>query len=159
MTTIIMDLPDRGPIYAVDADDIQNLLQGYPKLTTYGMNNKQGKAELTSPDAIAQINHCIAFLASFTLIQTPNAGSYGLKHLAEKAGSDLTSYIYNGALIAAGLILGIPHSMGAGPNVDFAISEPERRWVQSGGVKPHKGARIRKPLHWDEFLAYRDAAG
>ena len=160
MPLVMMDLPGLGPVYSVEADDIMELQQRHPGLSRSGLRGTPGSDDLTTPESVAQVNHCIAFLSAFTHPKTPKVGSYSLKHMAERAGVGTTSYIPNGALIAAGLILGIPHTSRDGsPNMDFSISEDERRWVLNKGERRYKGMRMRKPPFWDDFLIYTQHQG
>jgi len=59
-------------------------------------------------------------LANIAPIKTPAVGSYGMKHVAEKA---IGEYITNGELIAAALMAGYPMGRPYGPNVDFGMSK------------------------------------
>jgi hypothetical protein len=59
-------------------------------------------------------------LANIAPIKTPTAGSYGMKHVVEKA---IGEYITNGELIAAAMMAGYPMSRPHGPNVDFGMSK------------------------------------
>jgi hypothetical protein len=56
---------------------------------------------------------------SITLIKTPTAGSYGVKHLIEQATG---VYLPNGVLIASAFIVGYPFRYDQ-PNVRFGMSQ------------------------------------
>ncbi|MEU6397176.1 hypothetical protein ABZ867_09320 [Streptomyces cinnamoneus] len=55
---------------------------------------------------------------NITPIKTPTAGSYGVKHLIEQATG---TYVTNGVLIAAALVVGYPYRYDQ-PNVRFGMS-------------------------------------
>jgi hypothetical protein len=56
---------------------------------------------------------------NITPIQTPSVGSYGMKHLVERA---IGKYVTNGEFIAAALISGYSFKPGRGPNISSAVA-------------------------------------
>ena len=74
--------------------------------------------------------------------ETPEVGSYSLKHTAESFFSPHCSYVSNGRLIWAAAALGLPIADPDrdGPNVLIGVSEREhdyvRRMVGSGQIRP-----------------------
>jgi hypothetical protein len=52
-------------------------------------------------------------------IKTPSVGSYGMKHLVERA---IGKYVTNGEFIAAALISGYSFKYRGGPNMQFGMS-------------------------------------
>lgn len=154
--------PDGHPIYAADASDMAALLTRYPRLTEEGLDGTiRMTGWLKTGEAIAQVNHCIAFLISFTQVKSPNAnaGSQDLRLLAEHYGTRDVTRIANGAMVAAGLHLHLARRIDEAANtVMFGISEPERRWVLNDSSTA-RGPSARKPRHWDLFQEYRRARG
>lgn len=95
--------------------------------------------------------------ANINPIKTPRLGSYGLKHMLERATDD---YISNGEFIAAALIVGYPHRYRQ-PNVLFGMSARDvkritksRRWpvcadyrpARRAGTRPHQRDRCPLPM-------------
>jgi hypothetical protein len=79
----------------------------------YGKTREERRAKLATWREELQSAHSVAnvlrvhdwLLANITPIKTPTRGSYGLKHVAERALGD---YVANGELIAAALMAGYP---------------------------------------------------
>lgn len=88
-----------------------------------------GRNELR--DSAVQIFEIAAWMQGhLSPIKAPSVGSYTLKHVAERA---LDSYVANGELIAAALLIGYPHRYdGIGsPNVSFGISTRDLKQVKA----------------------------
>jgi len=66
-----------------------------------------------------------ALLSPAERTQTPTISSYSLKHSIERA---LGTYVSNGVVIAAAIMVGLPLGKPRGPNADIGVS---RRWVRS----------------------------
>jgi hypothetical protein len=77
----------------------------------------EGREQLASSEAT--VLRIVAWLRdNITPIKTPTTGSYGMKHVAERA---MGTYITNGEFIAAALMLGYTHRYNT-PNVLFGMS-------------------------------------
>lgn len=143
MTTF--NLPFLTEQFARDA--LRAILDEHPDLGRFGFRQRG-----TNPavhDAHRKIDDeflmefCFAatWLVRQRQVKRPQAGSYGLKHFAERS---LGSYVSNGALIAAAIHLGFPiERRGSGPNASLGVArrldlisdEHEKRlleWVTSG---------------------------
>jgi hypothetical protein len=62
-------------------------------------------------------------------IKTPKQGSYGMKHVVERA---IGRYVANGELIAAALMTGYPMGPVEGPNTVFGMSQRDVNRVRAG---------------------------
>ncbi|HEY0637619.1 MAG TPA: hypothetical protein VGD67_08225 [Pseudonocardiaceae bacterium] len=79
----------------------------------------QGRDELRSSEGLVlRVRDWLR--VSIAPIKTPTVGSYGMKHVVEKA---IGQYITNGELITAALMAGYPMGRPHGPNVDFGMSK------------------------------------
>ena len=87
---------------------------------------------LEHPNLVEQIATAIAFLRHCTRTTLPRRGSYGLKHAAETWGeaNGMSSYVSNGALIAAAVYLGfVVHPHASGPNAAIGVGRTSIRWL------------------------------
>lgn len=91
---------------------------------------------------LALITDMLRMFTAISGTETPEVGSYSLKHTAEWFLSPHCSYVSNGRLIWAAAALGLPieDPDGEGPNVMIGVSEREhdyvRRMVGSGQTRP-----------------------
>jgi len=84
---------------------------------------KENRDSMLEEREVKQFQFCcwwFAKLVSWGYVETPNMGSYGLKHIAEKHRGE---YISNGMLITAAIFMGLNwrHYGGTNPNVEIAI--------------------------------------
>lgn len=117
-----------GPIRS-----LAEVMEQHPLLTYFGFGvfQRQGqtlqnrRAEMAAQratlagreDSVRQIADWLR--ANVTPIKTPTVGSYGMKHIAEKA---IGRYVSNGELIAAALTVGYTYRHNDGPNAEFGMS-------------------------------------
>jgi hypothetical protein len=86
-----------------------------------------------------EVATAVAFLRKCKKSRYPRLGSYRLKHLAEEwgAANGLSSYVCNGALIAAAVYLGFvvePHT--SGPNANIGVGHVSVKRAMKSVVKP-----------------------
>lgn len=121
------DEPDRRLAALMDSEPYLNVNGFGPGAYTRNLQERreqfrQWRTELRSSSERVEML-CRWLVDNFESRKTINerAGSYTLKHLAEK---DLGKYVANGQLIAAALIVGYPCRKGSGtsPNADFGMS-------------------------------------
>jgi hypothetical protein len=114
------------------AEDLNRVLDEHPRLSTFGLGLsrtlgttvEEQKTEFDRErqelrDALPSVARVYYWLkAEIGVIRTPTRGSYGLKHVAEKA---IGQYVTNGEFIAAALIAGYPMREQCGPNPLFGV--------------------------------------
>lgn len=88
-------------------------LNRYPTLTAYGVTSGEPLVlTLDDDEAYVQVATAIAYLRGCTPAKKPTLNSYWLKHRAEDWGKaqGFSSYVSNGAFIAAAVFLEFPAS-------------------------------------------------
>jgi len=117
--------------------DLRRLMQEHPQLCDYGIvalgfldavSFAKSRADLiASAELVGRVLH---LLESAPRTITPTIGSYGLKHTVERF---LRTYVSNGALISAALLLQIPVKP-MPPNAQLGIGRRWLRLLKSGGM-------------------------
>ena len=113
---------------------LQEVMEKEPLLTGFGFgvfdqgrkSAEQRRHELQSgrdelrrqEDRVVRVRDWL--LANVAPIKTPTVGSYGMKHIVEKA---IGEYVTNGELIAAALMAGYPKGRLHGHNAEFGMSK------------------------------------
>ncbi|PRY57153.1 hypothetical protein BCF74_11675 [Knoellia remsis] len=117
---------------------------GAPRLSERGIRsdspwNFNGKTDYIE---LALVTDTLRMFTPTSGSDTPEVGSYSLKHTVEQFLSPHVSYVSNGRLIWAAAALGLPITDpdGAGPNLLIGVSDREhdylRRMVGSGQTRP-----------------------
>jgi hypothetical protein len=97
---------------------------GIGVFSSHSLTAKQRRAELAVERENLRLNEDLVvgtalwLRDNITVIKTPSVGSYGVKHLIERATGD---YLPNGVLIASAFIVGYPFRYDQ-PNVQFGMS-------------------------------------
>lgn len=127
--TPVVDSSSLGPLRT-----LAEVMEQHPELSYFGIG-VYSQARLAPAERRAELaaqrhtltEHETAVMAiaawlreNIGPIKTTAAGSYDLKHVAEKA---LGNYVSNGELIAAALVANYPHSYTEGPNMRFGMSK------------------------------------
>jgi len=121
---------------------LAEVMQQHPLLNSFGIGiyeprrktPEQRQAELADQrEALVGQEAKVVEVATWlrenvTPIKTPTVGSYGMKHMVERA---IDKYVTNGELIAAALIGGYPFRYTAGPNMQFGMSARDVKRIDS----------------------------
>jgi hypothetical protein len=121
---------------------LAEVMRQHPLLNAFGIGvfgprsktPEQRRTELaTFREQLASSEAVVAEIAAWLRvniapIKTPTVGSYGMKHLVERA---ISKYVTNGEFIAAALIAGYTFKYTDGPNVEFGMSARDVKRIRS----------------------------
>jgi hypothetical protein len=134
--------PSRPAALLAPTLSLADVMQQHPQLNSFGIGvyeprrktPERRRAELADGRvALAGQEAKVLEIATWlrgnvTPIKTPTVGSYGMKHVVERANN---KYVTNGELIAAALIAGYRFKYTAGPNMLFGMSTRDVKRIDS----------------------------